>query len=97
VELPPPLPGTPNGRDLTGNEVTRTVPFTASGRVAWCVQRIDLEEQVTASYDGARKWSALCLIGVHSWQLRNGDAQVTYRACRRCNLVDDAPTGPIGF
>jgi hypothetical protein len=52
---------------------------------------------VSASYDGERKWSVLCLLGLHRWKLRNGDGQARYRACQRCNLVDDAWIGAIGF
>ena len=52
---------------------------------------------MSASYDGDRKWSFRCVLGMHTWQLRNGLGQARYNACARCNLVNDAVSGPIGF
>ena len=55
------------------------------------------ESDVSATYDGERKWSLLCLVGLHRWQLRNGHGQVRYNVCQRCRLVNDAWSGPIGL
>ena len=55
------------------------------------------EASMTATYDGERKWSALCLLGLHRWVQRNGSGQVRYQACRKCNVVNDAWTGAIGY
>ena len=52
---------------------------------------------MTATYDGERQWSLLCLFGLHSWHQRNGGGGARFRACRRCNRVDDASMGTIGF
>jgi hypothetical protein len=50
-----------------------------------------------ASCDTERKWSALCLIGLHRWQPQNADGLARYKVCLQRNLVDVAWTGAIGF
>lgn len=52
---------------------------------------------MSSSYDGDRRWSVRCLLGLHKWTLRNADGSARYNACARCNLVNDAVSGPIGF
>jgi hypothetical protein len=44
---------------------------------------------MSATYDGDRKWSPLCLLGMHKWKVRNVGGTTRFMACTRCNLVDD--------
>ncbi len=44
---------------------------------------------MSATYDGDRKWSALCLLGFHKWKSRNAGGTTRFMACARCNRVDD--------
>jgi hypothetical protein len=44
---------------------------------------------MSATYDGERKWSALCLLGFHKWTTRNASGPIRFKACDRCNVVDD--------